>query len=234
MSTESIDSDRERQLFELLDGYLCSLNGEPSEAAEPPDELLAAFPELGDLLDCLDSLESLAVPSFNGGAGCEGDSAQAEALVPGSTPAPTGDEPSSATGGTDLGDFGRYELLEEVGRGGMGVVYRARQKALDATVALKVVRSSQFASAEEIRRFYAEARAAAGLRHPNIVCVHDVGDCFGQHYLTMDFVEAGSLAGKLADGPLDPREAAELLGRGLFAPPQGDSSRLEAVEHLAR
>ncbi|MEZ6144329.1 MAG: serine/threonine-protein kinase [Planctomycetaceae bacterium] len=108
-------------------------------------------------------------------------------------------------------DFGRYELIREVGRGGMGIVYLARQKQLNAMVALKLVGRSQFASAEEVRRFYSEARAAAGLRHPNIVSVHDVGDCHGQHYLTMDFVGGGNLADRLQHGPLDPREAAELL-----------------------
>ncbi|MGE4000207.1 MAG: serine/threonine-protein kinase [Planctomycetaceae bacterium] len=215
MSAEDCESDREQQLFELLDDYVGSLQGRLAEVPDPPEELLAAFPELGELLDCLDSLDSFALPSANGGDPPEDGSASlvnAETFVPSATPGrivPL--DGTAAAESSGLREFGRYELLEEVGRGGMGVVYRARQKALGATVALKLVRWSQFASADEIRRFYAEARAAAGLRHPNIVSVHDVGEYLGQHYLTMDFVESGSLAERLQSGPLEPREAAELL-----------------------
>ena len=212
MSAETSDSKREQQLFELLDGYYSAACGRTGDAPDPPDELLAAFPELGELLDCLDSLESLALPSADEEPTPDHVAADSETLVPGSTPPPAPlIDTTTESGFAQPREFGRYELMEEVGRGGMGVVYRARQKTLDATVALKVVRSSQFASADEIRRFYAEARAAAGLRHPNIVCVHDVGECLGQHYLTMDFVDSGSLADRLADCPLDLREAAELL-----------------------
>ncbi len=212
MLDETSSSERDRQLFELLDAYVAAMGGQHGDAPDPPDELIAAFPELGDLLDCLDSLDSFAALTTEAGPVAEDASANDKTLVPASTPLPTTRDGSPTDSESSKPrDFGRYELIEEIGRGGMGVVYRARQKTLNATVALKVVRSSQFASADEIRRFYAEARAAAGLRHPNIVCVHDVGECLGQHYLTMDFVDAGSLADKLAAGPLDPRQAAELL-----------------------
>ncbi len=212
MSDETSSSERDQQLFELLDAYVSALGGEQGDAPDPPDELVAAFPELGDLLDCLDSLDSFAALTTDTQPSPGDASVTSETFIPGSAPLPAPPDGTRTDG--ELAkpkEFGRYELIEEVGRGGMGVVYRARQKTLNATVALKVVRSSQFASADEIRRFYAEARAAASLRHPNIVCVHDVGECLGQHYLTMDFVEAGSLADKLAAGPLDPHEAAELL-----------------------
>ncbi|MBX3437809.1 MAG: serine/threonine protein kinase, partial [Planctomycetaceae bacterium] len=167
-------------------------------------------PELGDLLDCLDSLDSLALPTTNGtvsGGAISPD--VAETFIATEAELVRHDATAASLGGRT--EFGRYELLEEIGRGGMGIVYRARQRALGSIVALKLVRWSRFASPDELRRFASEARAAAGLRHPNIVAVHDVGECFGQHYLAMDFVESGSLADRLAEGALDPREAAELL-----------------------
>jgi eukaryotic-like serine/threonine-protein kinase len=107
--------------------------------------------------------------------------------------------------------FGKYELLEEVGRGGMGVVFRARQTDLDRTVAIKMILSNRLASADDVRRFYAEARAAGGLRHPNIVAIHEVGKAHGQHFFAMDFVEGKSLAQALLNGPFDARQAAQYL-----------------------
>lgn len=210
MMGQRAESDREQQLFQLLDDYVGSLAGRLSGIPDPPDELLAAYPELGELLDCLDALDSLAIPVPDRAATPEHrQSPPAESGRQSGPMNSTETAPGLPLPGPQ--DFGRYELVEEVGRGGMGVVYRARQKALGATVALKLVRGSQFASRDEIRRFYAEARAAAAIRHPHIVSVHDVGEFLGQHFLTMDFVEAGSLADRLESGPLDPREAAELL-----------------------
>jgi tRNA A-37 threonylcarbamoyl transferase component Bud32 len=107
--------------------------------------------------------------------------------------------------------FGKYELLEEVGRGGMGVVFRARQTDLDRTVALKMILSNRLASTDDVRRFYAEARAAGSLRHPNIVAIHEVGQAHGQHFFAMDFVEGRSLAQALREGPFDARRAAQCL-----------------------
>jgi eukaryotic-like serine/threonine-protein kinase len=107
--------------------------------------------------------------------------------------------------------FGRYELLEEIGRGGMGVVYRARQIDLDRPVALKMILSSRLASADDVSRFYAEARAAGGLRHPNIVGIHEAGEVHGQHFFAMDFIEGRSLAQELANGPFEPGRAAECV-----------------------
>jgi len=108
-------------------------------------------------------------------------------------------------------DFGGYQLEAEIGRGGMGIVYRARHKSLQAPVAIKMIRSSQWASDDEVRRFYQEARAAARLSHPHIIQVHDVGEHDGLHYLAMDLVEGTSLAALAASQSCPPDRAAELL-----------------------
>jgi tetratricopeptide (TPR) repeat protein len=104
-----------------------------------------------------------------------------------------------------------YEILREVGHGGMGVIYEARHLALGRRVAVKVLRAGVAATLDELARFGREASSLARLQHPNIVQVHDVGEYEGQHFLAMEFVEGGTLAARLADGPLDAGEAATLL-----------------------
>ncbi len=107
--------------------------------------------------------------------------------------------------------FGDYELLEELGRGGMGVVYRARQNSLDRMVAVKMILRGATALADDLARFRAEAEAAARLDHPNIVPVYEVGETDGQPYFSMKYVSGTTLARRLADGPMPPREAAAML-----------------------
>jgi WD40 repeat protein len=104
-----------------------------------------------------------------------------------------------------------YEIVAELGRGGMGVVYQARQTALDRTVALKMILAGAHAGTEERRRFQAEAEAAARLQHPNIVQVHEVGEAAGLPYCSLEFCPGGSLADRLRGEPLPPREAAALV-----------------------
>jgi len=104
--------------------------------------------------------------------------------------------------------FGNYELLHEVGRGGMGVIYKARQRSLNRVVALKMILSGRFAGAESVERLRAEATAAAVLQHPNIVAIHEIGEVEGQHYFTMDYVAGCNLAEMVRERPVSAHRAA--------------------------
>ncbi len=108
-------------------------------------------------------------------------------------------------------DFGPYELIEEIGRGGMGVVYKAHQRQLDRMVAVKMILASHLANPEQVARFYAEARAAARLQDPRIVAIHDVGQIHGQHFFAMEFMPGPSLAQIVRQGPIDAERAASLV-----------------------
>jgi serine/threonine protein kinase/Tfp pilus assembly protein PilF len=112
-----------------------------------------------------------------------------------------------------LGELGDYELLEEVGRGGQGVVFRARQKSLNRTVALKVISLGQWASKGHLKRFRREAEAAASLDHPSIVPIYEVGEREGACYFSMKFVEGGQLDEVVKRAPMSIRQAAELIAK---------------------
>jgi predicted Ser/Thr protein kinase len=106
--------------------------------------------------------------------------------------------------------IGRYALLQELGRGGMGVVYKARDEQLDRVVALKLVRGGGLGR-EDVERFYREAKAAAKLEHPNIVQIHDVGESEGDPFYTMTYVAGSNLTRRIDRYWADPRAAAALL-----------------------
>ena len=177
------DSEFDSQLAEFLEQQCEAV--QRGESIEIPENLLKKYPDLRDMIDCLSDLDSLAVAPV---------ADFAETITPAS---------SSNSGGSSLRplprDFGSYVLEEELGRGGMGVVYKARHQTLDSHFALKMIRASEFASEEEVRRFFGEARAASRLRHSNIVSVHDAGEQDGIPFLVMTYISDHTLADRIRD-----------------------------------
>ncbi|HEY4312155.1 MAG TPA: serine/threonine-protein kinase [Pirellulales bacterium] len=208
---EAVDDDRDARLWSLVNRLAEQLHrGEPPEI----DALLAQHPDLADELrplwaamlvtDCVAAGSRAADPA----RGSSGDD-----LTHDHSPRPDSAGARRAVESSEpvLRQFADYELLEELGRGGMGVVYRARQISLNRIVALKMVLRGDMASPADLARFRTEAEAAARLDHPTIVPVYEVGDCDGQPYFTMKYVTGTTLARRLTEGPLTAREAASLL-----------------------
>lgn len=177
------EPNEQSEQIEILNEYLDYLQRQDEASCQ---SLRAVNPELKPLMACLDSLERLAPQTE-----CDAEGGE---LGPDDPTFYLSPEASRQAAPLPSREFGNYELLEELGRGGMGIVYKARQKDLNRVVALKTILSNQFASEDEVRRFYVEAQAAGRLQHANIVSIHEVGQHLGQHYFTMDYIGGGSLA----------------------------------------
>src|SRR5579862_7031438 len=122
-----------------------------------------------------------------------------------------GAEREGVSGSFSPNSFGDFELIEEIARGGMGVVYKATQKRLNRQVALKMILHGPFSSAEFIQRFRTEGEVIARLHHPNIVSIYDVGERDGYHYISMEYIHGQSLAQVAREKPMEPRRAAVYL-----------------------
>ncbi|MCA9262691.1 MAG: serine/threonine protein kinase [Planctomycetales bacterium] len=204
MNSDGSDSTaRDQRINEAISQYLAAI-----DTGRSPDReaLIAQFPDVADELSRFfaddDEFARRMIPLQN-----TLPLPRPASRVSGSGPAhnalPTSHRPEMK--------FGDYELIEEVARGGMGIVYRARQTRLNRTVALKMILAGRFASQDEVQRFHAEAEAVARLDHPGIVPIFEVGEVNGQHYFSMGYVEGCSLADWLREGPAAPRDAAEFM-----------------------
>jgi serine/threonine-protein kinase len=202
-----MDTSPGPELVNYLDAFVDGL-----QAGRPVDKqpILIRFPEAAPLLEHLEELNALgnrAGPVKPVAANQE-PSEISTIDTPGAFAGPT----FSLLGPAPATQFGKYELLEVLGRGGMGVVYRARQTDLNRLVAVKMILASHLASPEQISRFEAESRAVASLHHPHVLRVYEAGLLYGQHYYAMEYVEGASLAGKLRQGPMPADRAAWCLG----------------------
>ena len=194
-------SDRQENLEQILAEYL-----ETVDAGTPlsSEDVIGKHPEWADELSAFflaqDEVTQAASDhddDYDSGIGRVNGSS-------GGTTAHNGTHPK-------VGYFGDFRLISEIARGGMGVVYKARQENLQRVVALKMILTGQIASPRDVQRFRQEAEAAACLQHQNIVPIFEVGHHNGQHYFSMGYVDGPSLATIVKEGPLPPREAAAIV-----------------------
>ena len=174
--------------------------------------LLAAHPELAtELRDFFNSHDQLFELGswWRGGAGANGAAAPAAELTNSLSSAPL-DDGFDAAAPTFI-DLPDYEMLAEIARGGMGVVYKARQRSLNRLVAVKMILQARLAGESDRQRFKTEAAAAARLKHSNIVVIHEVGEHAGQPYFSMEYVAGESLAAITRRGLLPPQQAARYV-----------------------
>src|SRR5262245_54459912 len=200
------NTEREERVNRILAEFL-----EAERTGQGPDRgaLLRQHPDLATELQSfftdIDRFQKMAAPIAP-----RQESAEAVTVPPSSDAGARAEQPTIApdTGNMDAagrplapGDcvryFGDYELLEEIARGGMGVVYKARQVSINRLVALKMILSGQFASKADVQRFRTEAVAAGNLDHPNIVPIYEVNEHQGQQYFSMKLIDGGSLAQRL-------------------------------------
>jgi serine/threonine-protein kinase len=199
------NAGREQRLDEVIAQYLEAVD---AGGCADPEEWLGRFPDLAPALAHFFAEEGRV-------HGLLAPLNQTPGLADRSTPAPGPDHAAVEDQPLEspLPHLGDYELLEEVARGGMGVVYRARQKSLNRVVALKRILAGRLAFAEEVRRFRYEAELAANLDHPHIVPIYEVDEHDGLPYFTMKFVEGGSLAQHVRRFGGDARAAARLVAQ---------------------
>jgi serine/threonine protein kinase len=204
MTDDNPASEHERQVNRALANYL-----EAQRQGQAPnrEELLRQHPELADELRSFfadqDRFRNLAEP-----------------LAPRARPEQAPGETTNASPGENGGAgpvlgtvryIGDYELLEEIARGGMGVVYKARQTSLNRLVALKLILAGQFASTLDVQRFRAEAEAAANLDHPNVTPIYEIGEHEGQQYYSMKLIIGPNFGGRMDHLRRRPQKAAQLL-----------------------